>query len=389
VSLTSDLEQDAFGAWLRQVLRPRLLERRIRPRVFDLAMADASFRPDVLERQAHQKEFAFAIWEYLEIVVSDERVRNGRHEMRRHRNLLNQIEAAFGVEPEIIAAIWGLETGYGVVRGDIPVISALATLAYKGRRAAFFEDELVCALRIVQTRGCAPKSLVGSWAGAIGHGQFMPSAILDFAVDFDRDGKPDICDDDPTDALASIANYLKKHAWKTGQPWGIQVRLPAGFDYALSGLEQPRPTREWADMGVVSADGGPVPDYGPGSILLPVGARGAAFLALRNFQVITRYNKSETYAIAIGCLSDRLSGTRPVECEWPTEDRLLTQDDVAEIQFLLTRAGFDTQGIDGFRGPKTMAAVRAYQAANGLIPDGYMNDELLSRLRDAQGREGL
>lgn len=381
IPLPEAMDREAFLAWVQQVLRPRVLERKIRPRVFDLAMATVSFEPRIIERQNTQKEFSLPIWEYLEIVMTDDRVRKGRQEMRRHRALLNRIEQAFGVEPEIIAAIWGMETGYGVIRGSEPIIASLATLAWRGRRAAFFEEELVAALRLVQSRGCAPTSLVGSWAGAIGHGQFMPSSVLDFAVDYDGDGLANICGDDPTDALASIANYLGKHEWKTGQPWGFQVRLPDGFDYALSGTDQTRPSAQWANLGILSADGGPVPDYGPGSIFLPAGARGLAFLVLRNFHVITRYNKSEAYALGVGLLSDRIQGARPVKGEWPTDERAIAQGDVSEIQLLLTRAGFDTFGVDGIVGPNTARALRAFQAAEGLVQDGHVNGEILAVLR--------
>lgn len=351
-------------------------------------MAQTELRPDVLDRQSTQKEFTLAIWEYLEIAVSEERVRHGRQEMRRNRDLLNRIEAMFGVEPEVVAAIWGLETGFGVIRGDVPVFSALATLAYRGRRANFFEEELTAALRIVQTRGCPPAQLVGSWAGAIGHCQFMPSAILDFAVDLDGDNVPNICDDDPTDALASIANYLKKHKWKTGQPWGFEVCLPEGFDYALTGTDQSRTSREWNKLGVRTPDGGQIPDYGPGSIFLPAGARGLAFMVFRNFHVITRYNKSESYALAVGCLSDRILGAKSLLGRWPTDDRVLSQDDVAEVQFLLTKAGFDTRGIDGMRGPNTRIAVRKFQLAHGLVADGHLTDDLLRKLRELTQERG-
>jgi membrane-bound lytic murein transglycosylase B len=384
--LPEAMDQDAFLAWVKQALRPRALERRIRPRVFDQAMATVTFRPHIIERQMTQKEYSLPIWDYLEIVTTEDRIRNGRQEMRHHRALLNRIEQDYGVEPEIVAAIWGLETGYGVIRGNEPIIASLATLAWRGRRAPFFEEELVAALRLVQSRGCAPSALVGSWAGAIGHGQFMPSSVLDFAVDYDGDGVPNICGDDPTDALASIANYLSRHGWKTGQPWGFQVRLPVGFDYAVTGTDQTRTSSEWADMGVLSADGGPVPDYGPGSIFLPAGARGLAFLVLRNFHVITRYNKSDAYALGVGLLSDRIQGARPMRGAWPEHERAITQAEVGEIQLLLTRAGFDTVGVDGLAGPNTARALRAFQTAQGLVPDGHMNGEVLALLREiAQG----
>jgi peptidoglycan lytic transglycosylase B len=380
-----DIDRDEFLTWLRQEVKPRALERQISVRVFDRAAEQTDYLPAVLERQANQKEFTLPIWEYLEIAASDERARIGRQMLRRNRVLLNRIEMAFGVEPEVVTAIWGLETGYGVVRGDTPILSALATLAFGGRHASFFKDEYIEALRIVQTKGCSPESLRGSWAGAVGHGQFMPSAVIDFALDFDGDGKSDICGDDPADGLASIAHYLKKHGWKKGQPWGMEVCLPAGFDYALTGIDQNMPSHDMARMGVTTVDGGQVPDYGPASILLPAGAQGVALLALRNFHVITSYNKSEAYAIGIGHLSDRIIGGRPFAGRWPVEVAVLGPDEVSEAQRLLTRAGFDTHGVDGLRGPNTRQAVRAWQIAEGRLPDGFITAEMLAQLRLQQG----
>lgn len=378
-------EREAFFDWVSQTLRPRALELQIRAGVFNRAVSAIEFLPSVLERQANQKEFSLSIWEYLDIAASDERARNGRQMLRRYRDLLNRVELAYGVEPEVITAIWGLETGYGVVRGDVPTLSALATLAFRGRRARYFEDELLAAIRIVQARGCNPGDLVGSWAGALGHGQFMPSSVINFAVDFDADGRHDICGDDPTDALASIANYLHKHGWKKGQPWGFEVRLPNGFDYALSGTDQTLTSRDWAAMGVTGADGGPIPDYGPGSVLLPAGAGGLALLVLRNYHVITRYNRSEAYAIGIGHLSDRILGSRPFSGTWPVSEPMLGQKEIGEAQCLLTRAGFDTKGVDGMRGANTARAVRAWQRAHGAVPDGYLSAALLARLRADEG----
>lgn len=382
VSVARESDHDEFDAWVQQVLKPRVLARRVRADVFQRAMASARFLPEVLDRQASQKEFSLPIWDYLDIAASDERARNGRAMLRRHRDLFNRIEQAYGVESEVVTAIWGLETGYGVVCGEVPVIAALATLAFRGRRAAFFGDELVAALRIIQAQGIAPEDMVGSWAGAMGHGQFMPSSILGFAVDLDGDGKCDVSSQDPTDALASIANYLKKHDWRKGQPWGFEVRLPEGFDYALSGLDHALPSRDWAALGVTTAGGDAVPDYGTGSILLPAGTRGMALMALRNFHVIMRYNTAEAYAIGIGLLSDRIGGSKPFSGPWPRKDRVMTQVDISELQILLTQAGFDTRGADGLCGPNTLRAVRAFQTAAGLAPDGYINEALLERLRD-------
>lgn len=381
--MTAPREQtvDEFHHWTNEVLRRRVLARMIQPDVFDSAIRTISFLPEVLEKQSNQKEFLLPIHEYLELTASEDRVKAGRQMVRRHRDLLNRIETEYGVEPEVIAAIWGLETSFGTNRGNTHVLSALATLAYKGQRAAFFEEELANALRIVQARHVRPADMIGSWAGAMGHGQFMPSSFLNFAVDFDADGRKDIWGRDPTDALASIGNYLSKHGWRKGQPWGLEVRLPEGFDYGLSGLDQSLRTRDWSGHGVVAYDGSQIPDYGNGSILLPAGAGGVALLVLRNFLVTMRYNRAEAYAIAIGHLSDRIGGDRAFQGTWPVDRKTLNKADVAEVQILLTAGGFDTQGVDGMRGPNTVSAVRAYQRANGLIADGFLDELLLERLR--------
>lgn len=380
---TKPIEIDGaeFDTWVAGTLKPRARDKLISAEVFRRAMSGARPLPEVLERQATQTEFNLPIWEYLAIAASDERVGKGRQVLRRHRDLFNRIEQAFGVEPEVIAAIWGLETGYGVVRGDTPILSALATLAFRGRRGAYFEDELIAALRLVQSRDCRPEDLTGSWAGALGHGQFMPSAVLEFGVDLDGDGKIRLCQDDPTDALASIANFLKKHGWHKGQPWGIEVRLPDGFDHGLAGLDQTLASKDWAAMGVITVTGDPVPDYGAASVLLPAGAGGVALIVLRNFHVITRYNRAMAYAIGIGHLADRLAGGKPFVTGWPEEVREIDSGDISEVQFLLSRAGFDTFGIDGMIGPNTTKAVRAYQVARGLVADGYVGPALLDALR--------
>lgn len=379
------LDSDTFHHWIWDELRPHALEALIRPDVFQRAMTNVALLPVVLERQASQKEFNLPVWEYLAIAASQERVRNGRQMLRKHRELFNTIEQAFGVEPETIAAVWGLESGYGVVMGDTPVIPALATLAYAGRRASFFEMELIAALRLVQVGKLRADRMVGSWAGALGHGQFMPSSLIDFGVDLDGDGATDVCLPDPTDALASVANYLKKHGWRKGQPWAEKVTLPDGFDYALSGLDLTRPTRDWADMGVTTLYGGPPPDYGATSILLPAGAKGPALMTTRNFHVILRYNKAVSYAMGIGLLSDRLGGARSCVVTWPTDDRELSSGDISEAQYLLSRAGFDTDGIDGMVGPDTTRALRAFQKAHGLVADGYLGTEMLKALRRLRG----
>lgn len=381
IAVQQDSDRDAFFHWISDTLKPRALEQNIPARVFARSVEAIDFLPDVLDRQTSQTEFTRPIWEYLDIVASDSRIRQGRRMLRAHRDLLNRVENQFGVEPAVVCAIWGVETGFGTVRGAVPTLSALATLAFGGRRAGYFEAELIAAMRVIQSRNCKPADLVGSWAGALGHGQFMPSAMITYGVDFDGDGRENLCADDPTDALASIANYLTQHGWIKGQPWGLEVQLPPGFDMARTGRDQPLPSPEWAALGVTGANGGPVPDYGPGAILLPAGIKGAALLVLRNFEALTRYNRAEAYAIGVGHLSDRLLGARAFSAGWPTDTPPLPQSQVSEVQDRLTQAGFDTQGVDGLRGPNTARAVRAWQAANGLAPDGYLTEEMLERLR--------
>jgi membrane-bound lytic murein transglycosylase B len=369
-----------FDAWVDR-FRPRALARGISAATLDAALADVGFIPDVIERDRNQSEFVKPIWEYLDTAVSDSRVENGRAALVEHAALLDEIEARYGVDRHVVVAVWGLESAYGAVRGDVPIISALATLAYEGRRAEFFEDQLIAALSIIQSGDVTADRMLGSWAGAMGHTQFIPTSYLAYAVDFDGDGRRDIWSDDPGDALASTAAYLAGFGWNRGQPWGVEVTLPRNFDYTIAREGNRQSTGAWTSLGVVGLDGRPVPDYGAAELLLPAGARGAAFLIFRNFNVIERYNTADAYVIGVGHLADRLRGGPPIQADWPRGDRALTFDERQEMQRLLTAQGFDTQGVDGRIGPRTIAAVRAFQRAEGLIPDGYPSLDLLNRLR--------
>ena len=361
--------------------RPRALAAGISPATFERAFAGIGYNAGVIAKDRNQAEFTRTIWEYLDSAVSDRRVAEGAQALRVHRALLQRLEASFGVPKEVVVAVWGLESGYGANRGDVPVIEALATLAHDGRRGPFFEAQLIDALHILQSGDVQPEDFTGSWAGAMGHTQFIPSSYRTFAVDFDGDGRRDIWSDDPTDALASTAAYLAKSGWTPGQPWGIEVVLPAGFDHGLAGKGMRRATSDWAALGLRTAEGQALPDHGEASLLLPAGARGAAFLIFANFHAIERYNAADAYVIAVGHLSDRIAGGPPIRAAWPRGERALTGAERRELQERLTAAGFDTGGVDGRIGPRTLAAVRAFQRSVGMVPDGHASPDLLQRLR--------
>jgi len=369
-----------FKNWIR-AFRARAKAQGISDATLDRAFRGIKYRADVIEKDRNQSEFTKQIWEYLDTAVSDTRVKNGKAALRRKKQVLARIEKAYGVEAEVVAAIWGLESAYGTFRGDIPIMDALSTLAYDGRRGRFFEGQLIAALKILQAGDVTPRKMTGSWAGAMGHTQFIPTSYLSFAVDFTGDGKRDIWSDDPTDALASTAAYLKRHGWTYGQPWGMEVRLPRNFSYGLAGERIKKSPAEWNAMGIRTVSGKPIPNHGRASILLPGGARGAAFVIFDNFHVIERYNTADAYVIAVGHLADRIEGGPPIQASWPRGDRSLSFTEKKEMQKLLTAKGFDTEGIDGIIGPNTIQAVRDFQASIGMVPDGWVSLDILKRLR--------
>jgi lytic murein transglycosylase len=291
------------------------------------------------------------------------------------------MERAYGVDRAIVAAIWGVESKYGTMGGERPVLRSTATLACIGRRRDFFRGEFLATLEILQRGDIAPDRLVGSWAGAFGPTQFMPTSFLRYAVDFDGDGRRDVVDS-IADVIASTANNLKTDGWVRGQSWGYEVVLPQGFDYRLADSSRQMNVRQWQNLGVRRADGKPLlRPADRASLLLPAGARGPAFLTLDNFRVIMKYNPAEAYALAIGHLADRLHGGAPFVQNWPRDERVLTIDERYELQQLLARRGFGIGAPDGRIGPQTRLAIRDFQTSVGQIPDGFASSEVLDRLR--------
>ncbi|MFV0382774.1 lytic murein transglycosylase [Paracoccus sp. (in: a-proteobacteria)] len=369
--------ETGFRNWV-MAFRPRALAAGVSPGVFDSAMAGAHYQPGIVALDGRQSEFSRQIWEYLDGAVGGSRITTGRAMAGRHASTLSAIEARYGVPREVVLAVWGMESNYGANRGSTQIVPALATLAYDGRRGEFFAGELVAALRIIQAGDVDSAHLVGSWAGAMGHTQFMPSSFLSHAVDFNGDGRRDIWSNDPTDALASTASYLRQMGWRPGQSWGTEVVLPQGFDYNQTGKSVSRSGSQWAGMGVRTMNGTAVPS---GSILLPAGARGPAFLITENFRAILKYNTSDSYALGVAYLGEAIAGRSGIRGSWPRGDRALSSSEKTEIQRQLNARGFDTGGVDGKIGSKTSDAIKAYQRTRGVTPDGYADTRLLALLR--------
>jgi lytic murein transglycosylase len=335
----------------------------------------------IMDKLDAQPEFSKAIWDYLDVLVSDERIARGREMLAQYAQTFAAVARAYGVDPAIVAAIWGVESNYGTLGGDRPVIRSTATLACVGRRQDYFREEFLSTLEILQRGDVPAERLVGSWAGAFGPTQFMPSSFKRYAVDFDGDGHRDVVDSIP-DVIASTANNLKTDGWLAGQRWGYEVVLPKNFDYLLADRSKQMTLRQWEALGIRGAGGAVLREADARAyLLMPAGARGPAFLLLQNFRVIMKYNPAEAYALAIGHLADRLRGGGPLVQPWPRDERVLTLDERYEMQQLLARRGFDTGEPDGLFGPRTRLAIRNFQAAVGEIPDGFASSGLLDRLR--------
>ena len=363
-----------------QSFRPRALSSGISPATYDRAMRIAQYNPDVIRLDRKQSEFSRPVWLYLDSAVSDVRISTGREKNAQLSSTLSRIESQYGVPREIVLAVWGMESNFGGNRGKMQIIPSLTTLAYDGRRGEMFQNQLIAALQILQAGDTDPEHMLGSWAGAMGHTQFMPTSYLEYAVDFTGDGRRDIWSDDPTDALASTAAYLARSGWQRGQTWGAEVQLPANFNMGLIGKGTRRSAGDWSAQGVRTMGGGGLP-AGNGSIIMPAGARGPAFFITDNFRSILRYNNSDNYALGVAYLGERIAGRSGIQGGWPRSDRPLSTAERQEIQVLLKRRGFYDGEIDGLFGSGTMEAVAAFQRSIGTTPDGYPTSILLGQLR--------
>ncbi|QFU15045.1 lytic murein transglycosylase [Microvirga thermotolerans] len=377
---TPALAQGDFRSCLSS-LRAQAAAKGISGQAFD--RATGGIEPDlkILELMDNQPEFKTPIWDYLAALVDDERVQDGRAAMRQWGQALAAAEARFGVDRHVIAGVWGVESNFGKDIGGRPLVQSLATLAcYAPRRREYFTGELMATLKIVQDGDIDPANLRGSWAGAFGHTQFMPSTFQRLAVDGDGDGHRDIMMSVP-DAVASTANFLKKAGWVNGLPWGYEVRLPAGFDARLAGRRNKKPLSAWAAMGVTHVDGRPLSGNYPAGILIPAGVQGPAFVVTKNFDAVYSYNAAESYGLAIALLGDRLKGLPGIRTAWPTDDPPLSRAQRRELQRLLAARGYDVGEPDGKIGAKTREAIKDVERQIGLEQRGRPGAKVLQALR--------
>lgn len=347
----------------------------------DGAFAQLQPDPSVIEASENQPEFETPVWEYLARLVDDKRITEGRAMLEQWRRALTLAQRRYGVDGHFLVAVWGVETDYGRIMGKRSLVRSLATLSCAGPRQRYFRGELMATLQILQSGDVRADAMRGSWAGAFGHSQFMPSTFKRAAVDMDGDGRRDIVGSVP-DALGSIGNYLKEAGWVSGQPWGYEVTLPKGYN-GPSGRNNRMELREWKQLGIRRM--GDKPLYGPerAALLLPAGMRGPAFLVFQNFNAIHAYNNSDSYALAIAHLADRLQGGGPMVATWPTDDRMLSRVERVELQLWLIEKGFYAGAADGILGSRTVEAIKAFQSSAGLAADGFASARVLKALREA------
>ena len=391
-AMTTPASADDGHPACKQALASRARAQGIDAGVFQRWMAPVQGDRSVLALLNHQPEFSTPIWDYLSGLVDAERIADGRRQLQTQSALLTQIGQRYGVEPAVVVAVWGVETDYGRLFGKRPLLDSLLTLSCEGRRQSFFQSELLALLKLAQAGDVEPAAVTGSWAGAFGHTQFMPSTYARIAVDGDGDGRRDLVGSIP-DALSSTANYLKRSGWRTDQPWGMEVRLPAGFDASVAGRTKRRPLSAWRALGVLTPDGKTVSPTGIGeqdqaALLLPAGSKGPAWLVFRNFDAIYAYNAAESYALAIALLADGLKGKAGMQAVWPTDDPGLDRVQRRELQQLLQQRGHDIGRVDGLVGTATRRAIAVEQQRLGWQPsDGRAGRRILLALRQEQARQ--
>ena len=347
---------------------------------FVTAFKGVTFDPAIVAHTKNQAEFVKPIWQYLASAVSSARVERGRAKAQEERSWLAKAEAVYGVDESVVMGIWGMETEFGAFEGSDNVIRALASLAFVRYRGDYFRDELIAALAILEEGDIGAREMRGSWAGAMGQTQFMPSSFNEYAVDFEGHGRRDIWNSAP-DAIGSTANYLAKHGWIAGAPWGFEARLPAGFKLTDADSSRLAPFASFAERGVVRADGAALPRSGEAQLLIPAGLDGPIFLVTANFKTIKSYNNSTAYALGVALLGDAIMGRGGLRARWPVHDATLGQREIRELQTRLRKLGYDVGDVDGRAGEALRAALRAYQESIGAPPDGYPTLALLRKMR--------
>ena len=369
-----------FGQWIERFW-PTARAAGIKRETYDLAFKGMTPDPKVIEAANFQPEYKKPIGEYVDRVVSDKRVTGGKQKLEENKALLDILEKRYGVDRTIIIAIWGVELNYGTQPGDMNVIRSLATLAYYNTKASFARQQLITALKIFQRGDISVEAMNGSWAGAMGHTQFIPTTYQAYAVDYDGDGKRNIWNDVP-DALASTASYLKHSNWQAGQTWGYEVTLPKGLNPKKYSERTLKSVGEWQKLGIKRVNGEAFPRPGDkAGLFAPAGTAGPAFLVLNNFRSILRYNNATSYALGVGHLADRLKGYGPFVHPWPTDENHLSLDQRVELQRLLVAKGLLVGDTDGIIGPATLEAVKTFQRGKGMPVDGFPSRTILEMLR--------
>ncbi|MBL4615555.1 MAG: lytic murein transglycosylase [Magnetovibrio sp.] len=374
-------QEQSFNAWLGD-LRADARSKGISAATLEAALTGLEPIPRVIELDRRQPEFTWTFRKYQEKLVNDQRIKTAKKKLAANAKLLNEIGKKYGIHPRFLVAFWGLETDFGrLAEGYFPTIAALATLAHDGRRSKFFRAQLLAALKIIDQGHISVERMKGSWAGAMGHFQFIPTTFDAYATDYDGDGKIDIWGNQ-ADAYASAANFLTKSGWKDDEIWGREVVLPDGFDFNLAHMKVKKTLAQWQAMGVRKVGGVKLPRVDmQASIVAPAGAQGPAFLIYGNFRTIMVWNRSIFYALAVGQLADRMVGRAKFTTLGPKGGRGLSHAEGKDLQQRLTDMGFDTGGVDGIVGAKSREAIRKFQRAAGLVPDGHPSMDMFERIR--------